>query len=110
MNDRIRKGTKAPVYLRAWREFKNVRAVDMAERLGVERESYYRLERKPHTLSIAELLELGDALGVDHRRLFEPPPPSGLRPRPSLDEIVRDTPDSQVEGLADMLRRAIGKS
>jgi transcriptional regulator with XRE-family HTH domain len=95
--------------LREWRKYKNIRAPDMAERLGIERESYYRLERNPGTLSIAELSELADALGVDPRRLWTLPPPPGLRPRVSLDEIVSDTPDSQVEGLADMLRRAVGK-
>ncbi len=110
MADRIRKGAKAHVYLREWRNFKNVRAVDMAERLGIERESYYRLERKPFTLNVRELIELSDALGIDHRRLFSPPPPPGLQPRVSLDEIVKDQPDSQVEGLADMLRRAVGRS
>jgi transcriptional regulator with XRE-family HTH domain len=110
MIDRIRKGAKPHVYLREWRQAKDVRAVDMAERLGIERESYYRLERKPFTLNIAELIELSSALGIDHRQLFSPPPPPGLRPRVSLDEIVQDQPDSQVEGLADMLRRAVGHS
>jgi transcriptional regulator with XRE-family HTH domain len=108
--DRIRKGTKPAVYLREWRKFKNVRAPDMAERLGIERESYYRLERKPFTLSLAELLVVADALGISHEQLWRPPPEPGLRPRPSLDAIVQDTPDSQVEGLADMLRRAIGRA
>jgi transcriptional regulator with XRE-family HTH domain len=108
--DRIRKGAKPHAYLREWREYKNVRAVDMAERLEIERESYYRLERKPWTLSLAEVYELAEALGITAKQLLSPPPPRGLRPRPSLDEIVEGTPDSQVEGLADMLRRAVGKA
>lgn len=110
MMDRIRKGAKPHVYLREWRLAKNIKAPAMAERLGIERESYYRLERKPFTLSIAELLELADAIGIDHKNLWQPPPPPGLKPRPSLDAIVAGTPDSQVEGLADMLRRAVGAS
>lgn len=109
MIDRIRKGTKPHVYLREWRKFKELKAVDMAERLGIERESYYRLERKPFTLSVAELLELSDALGIPHQRLWELPPASGVKPRESLDAIVEGTPDAQVEGLADMLRRAVGR-
>lgn len=107
---RIRKGAKPHVYLREWRKYKDVKAPAMADRLEIERESYYRLEREPFKLSVAELVELADALGIDHRRLFSPPPPPGLRPRPSLDEIVQDQPDAQVEGLADMLRRAVGQS
>jgi transcriptional regulator with XRE-family HTH domain len=108
--DRIRKGAKPHVYLREWRKAKNVRAPDMADRLGIERESYYRLERKPYTLSVGELIELADALGITHDQLFRPPPEPGLKPRPSLDAIVEDTPDAQVEGLADMLRRAVGRA
>jgi transcriptional regulator with XRE-family HTH domain len=110
MIDRIRKGAKPHVYLREWRKYKNLRAPDMAGRLGIERESYYRLERQPYTLSVAELLELADALGIDHKSLWGPPPEPGLRPRPSLDDIVAETSDTQVEGLADMLRRAVGKA
>lgn len=110
MMDRIRKGTQPRVYLREWRKSKNLRALDMAERLGIERESYLRLERKPHTLSIAELLVVANAIGIGHKRLWEPPPPPGLNLRPSLDEIVQDASDSQVEGLAGMIRQAIGKT
>ncbi len=109
MADRTRKGAKPHVYLREWRKAKNVRAVDLAEKLEIERESYYRLERQPFTLNVRELIELSDALGIDHRRLFTPPPAPGLQDRISLDEIVKDQPDSQVAGLADMLRRAVGR-
>lgn len=109
MVPRIRRGVAPHVYLREWRKAKNIRATDMADRLGIERESYYRLERNTGKLSLEEVYELADALGIDHHKLWTVPPPPGLRPRPSLDEIVADVPDSQVEGLADMLRRAAGK-
>lgn len=109
MADRIRKGSQAQVFLREWRKAKNLRAPEMADRLGIERESYYRLERNPLTLSVAELLVLAEALGIPHQRLWEMPPAPGLKPRVSLDAIVRDVPDTQVEGLADMLRRAAGR-
>lgn len=110
MIDRIRKGVRPHVYLREWRKAKDIKAPVMADRLGIERESYYRLERNPHTLSVAELIEIAEAFGIDHRRLWEPPPEPGLRPRVSLDDIVAGQPDAQVEGLADMLRRAVGKA
>lgn len=109
MQDRIRKGAKPHVYLREWRKAKLFKGPQMAEFLGIARESYLRLEREPHTLSVAELIEIADIFGVEHQRLWAPPPPPGLRPRPSLDEIVADQSDNQVEGLADMLRRAVGK-
>lgn len=116
MIDRIRKGAKPHVYLREWREYiqkavnPTLKAAAMADRLGIERESYYRLERNSHTLSVAELIEIAEAFGIDHWRLWEPPPQVGSKPRPSLDAIVAGQPDAQVEGLADMLRRAVGQS
>lgn len=111
MNDtpRIRKGAKPHVYLREWRKHKKLKAVAMAERLEIERESYYRLEREPQTLSVAEVMELAEAIGIEPKSLWEPPPEAGKPPRPSLDAIVQDLPSPQVEGFADMLRRAAGK-
>lgn len=115
MVDRIRKGAKPHVYLRPWRKYiqKTVNATltgpAMAERLGIARESYLRLEREPYTLSVAELIEIADAFGIDHQRLWQPPPAIGKPPRPSLDAIVASEPDDQVTGFADMLRRAVGK-
>jgi transcriptional regulator with XRE-family HTH domain len=110
MVTRIRRGAKAHVYLREWRKAKGVHATAMADRLEIERESYYRLEREPQTLSVAEVMELADALGIDAPLLWQPPPESGQPTRVSLDAIVADLPTAQVEGLADMLRRSVGKS
>ncbi len=108
MIERIRKGAKAHVYLREWREHLHLRAVDMAERLEIERESYYRLERNPKTLSVAEVVEIADHMGIDPQRLWEPPPERDAPPRISLDAIVKDAPEAQIEGLADMLRKVVG--
>lgn len=116
MIERIRKGAKAHVYLREWREYlqktgkTGLTAIAMAERLEIERESYYRLERNPKTLSVAEVAELADAMGIDPQRLWEPPPEVGKKVRPSLDAIVKGVDDEQAEGLADMLRRAVGQN
>jgi hypothetical protein len=116
MNDRIRKGAKPHVYLRPWRHYiqktvnPTLNAPAMADRLGIERESYLRLERQPHTLSVAELVQIAEAFGIDHWRLWQPPPEIGQKPRVSLDAVVADEPDAQVEGFADMLRRAVGKA
>lgn len=108
MITRIRKGAKAHVYLREWRKYKGVKATTMADRLEIERESYYRLERNPKTLSVAEVTELAEALGIDAPDMWGPPPEIGQPPRTSLDAIVKDMPESQVAGFADMLRRAVG--
>lgn len=109
MADRSRKIVSQP-FIREWRVATKSRAVDLADLLGIERESYYRLERYPLTLSVAELLKLAESFRIPHQRLWELPPPPGKKPRPSLDAIVKDVPDTQVEGLADMLRLAAGRA
>lgn len=115
MIERIRKGAKPHVYLREWRRYiqkavnPTLNAPAMADRLEIERESYLRLERNPHTLSVAELIEIAEAFGIDHWRLWEPPPEIGKKLRVSLDAVVADQSDSQVEGWADVIRRTAGK-
>ena len=106
----IRKGARPHVYLREWRKHLDLKATAMADRLEIERESYYRLERDPDKLNVAELREIAEAMGIEPTRLWEPPPPPGLAPRVSLDAIVRDATDSQVEALATLLKQAVGKT
>lgn len=110
MAARPTKSASPPPLLRGWREYKKAKPADLADLLGIERESYYRLEREPHTISVRQLLKLADAFGIHPRQFWTLPPRDGKNPRRSLDEIVEEMPDSQVNGLADMIERTIGKS
>ena len=44
--------TPRPFYLKEWRQFRGVKAIDLAEALDIERESYYRVERNWWTISV----------------------------------------------------------
>lgn len=101
MVTRIRRGAKAHVYLREWRKHLSLKAQAMADRLEIERESYYRLERNPRTLSLGEVVELADAMGIEPGRLFHPPHGDD---RPSIDEIVADVPSADREVVVDLAR------
>lgn len=106
MVTRIRKGAKPPVYLREWRKHLKLKAEAMAERLEIERESYYRLERNPKTFSLGEVVELADAMGIEPAFLFHPPP---APERPSIDLLVKDAPDEQRALVVDLARRVVGQ-
>ena len=57
--------TSRPFHLKEWRKFKGVKAVDLAEALEIERESYYRLERKWWTISVKEIDVLAERIGIE---------------------------------------------
>jgi transcriptional regulator with XRE-family HTH domain len=52
-------------HLKEWRKFKGVKAVDLAEALEIERESYYRLERNWWTISVREIDVLAERIGIE---------------------------------------------
>lgn len=107
MVTRIRKSAKARVYLREWRKARGLDAVTLAGRLEIERESYYRLEREPQTLSAGELAKLEDAMNLQPGQLWRPPPQDG--DLPSLDDIVRNAPPDVQEMAVDIVRRMVTK-
>lgn len=100
---------KPPVaYLRDHRKARRIRVPDIATRMGIERESVYRLERRAmgledHSfLDVGSLVQYAAAIGEENPlKLFYPPG------APSLDELLRDEP-SQVRALAaDLVRTLI---
>lgn len=105
MVTRIRKGAKRHVYLREWRKHKDVKAERLAERLEIERESYYRLEREPRKLSLGEVVELADALGIEPQQLFGPP-----EAPESLDLIIQEAPQEQRDMALDIVKRLVGRA
>jgi transcriptional regulator with XRE-family HTH domain len=105
MVTRIRKGARPHVYLREWRKHRDLKATAMAERLGIERESYYRLEREPYKLSLGEVIELADALGIDPKQMFAPPDAPE-----SLDLLVKDATEPQRTKAIDLVKVLLGKA
>lgn len=104
MVTRIRKGTPRRVFLREWRKHKGLDAVALAGRLGIERESYYRLEREPHRLNLGELAELAEALGIEPESLWR------LPTNPSLDAEVAGASQEDRERAIGMIRLLMGRA
>ena len=66
MVTRIHKHVRARLYPKEHREAKGVSAETMAGRLGIERESVYRLEREAQTrMNMAKQAAYEAALGLD---------------------------------------------
>lgn len=105
MVTRIRKGAKPHIYLREWRKAKNLRAIDMAERLGIERESYYRIERTPERINLEEMVELADRLGIEPEQLFGPPEAAE-----SVDAVLRRGTPEQRDIVLGLAKRLVGRA
>lgn len=110
MVTRIRKGTPARIWLAEWMEHKHLDAEQMADRVGIERESFYRWLREPKRINLEKLGDIAFALGLDDPgMLLYPPPPKDTPKRPpSLDKLIAGKPED-VQALAfEVVRRLTG--
>ena len=104
MVTRIHHSASRRLFLKEHREAKGVSAEAMAGRLGIERESVYRLERKPNRLNAEKQAAWAAALGLEPEDLWHPP---GWR---SLDAIVAQAPEDLRNMAADIvLRLMVGR-
>jgi transcriptional regulator with XRE-family HTH domain len=98
-----RRPGRPTLFLKQHREAKGVSASEMGRRLGIERESVYRLERKPWALTADKQVQYAHALGLQTEELWWPPG------TPSLDAMVKGFPDDLQKTAADIVRRLGGK-
>jgi transcriptional regulator with XRE-family HTH domain len=92
---------RRPYFLREWRKFMGTKAIDIAEALDIERQSYYRLERNWWTINIGEEEIICKEIGISRSQLNFPPPKDGKEQRVSLDELLEDMPDNlQIAAIA----------
>lgn len=97
------------LFLREWRKFMGVSAVDCAVALDIERESYLRMEREPWRINLEELETIAVAIGVKSSQLRFPPPEAGQQARVSLDEMIEDQPEAIQQMVIGAVRGMIGK-
>lgn len=96
------KGPRGPLFLKEHRKAKGVSALDMADHLGIERESVYRLERHAEKLKVETQISYAARLGIEPEALWRPPgAPS------SLDAIVKTAPESVRIMAVDIVRRLV---
>lgn len=98
------------VYLREHREAKGYTPVQMAGRVGIERESYYRLERETWRVKGGRQSQLEDILELEPGGLWKPPLKEPEPQKQSLDDLVKDATPEQRDMLFDVARRILGKT
>lgn len=101
MVTRIRKSARKRLFLKEHRESREISASVMAGRLGIERESVYRLEREQWRVTADKQAAYADALGIEPEDLWRPPG------HPSLDSMVKGMPADVQEMAADIVRRLV---
>lgn len=101
MVTRPKQRVRRRLFLKEHRKAKEVSASEMGERLGIERESVYRLERNYSGVSSEKQADYAHALGLEPEDLWRPPG------EPSLDAIVSQAPDDMKVMAADIVRRLV---
>lgn len=97
------------LFLREWRKFMGTSAVDCADALDIERESYLRLEREPWRITVGELDVIAEAIGAKASQLRFPPPTDGQPDRVSLDELIEDQPPAVQQMVIGAVRGMVRK-
>ena len=82
------------------------KAVDLAEALDIERESYYRLEKNWWTINAGEMDIIAQTIGMKPSQFWFPPPEAG-REVFSLDDMVEEMDDPVKQQAAILAVRGI---
>lgn len=104
MVTKIHKHGPRRLFLKEHREAKGLSAEAMAGRLGIERESLYRLEREPRRVNSEKQAAYAAALQIEPEALWRPP---GTH---SLDGMVADAPKEVQEMAIDIVSRLVKRT
>jgi DNA-binding XRE family transcriptional regulator len=107
-NQRQLRPAPRPFFLRQWRKFMGTKAVELAEALGIERESYYRLEKNWWTINTGEQDIIARTIGIKPSQLWFPPPTQG-QDVVSLDELVEDMPEQMKKAAINAVKGIAGR-
>jgi len=105
-----REPRRLKLYVREWRKYMGVSAPIVAEALGIERESYLKIERETWRIGASEAFIIADAIGCHVNQLRFPPPAAGQRPPQSADAILEGASEEVREMAIRALRGLVGKA
>lgn len=95
--------SQGTLHLRAHRKARGMSAQEVADKMGMERESLLRLEREWRTRCNPEKQsQYAQAIGVAFRALWGPPE------TPSVDTMLAETPSDFQAMIIDTVRRKAG--
>ena len=96
-------------FLKEWRKFTGTKAIAIAEALGIERESYYRLERDPGRIKITQQIIIAKTFGIRPDQLWSAPPAADVWRNISLDDLIENAPINIQEMAIRAVRGMVGK-
>jgi transcriptional regulator with XRE-family HTH domain len=103
MVTRIRRGARQHLYIEEWMADRGLSDDKMAGRLDVARETVTRWRNQQHRLNPDKIAAIAKALDIEPEELWRPPS------RPSLDALVKDSPDDLLADAADIVRRLVAR-
>lgn len=106
-NTRIGPRRPVHIYLREWRENRNLTQQQLADRLGVDKATISRWEGGKRSPSLNVLAALGEALNVPLPELNGPPPPPG-GPAPPL--APAEIPQADIQAIAAEVARLLKRA
>lgn len=99
MVTRIRKSSRAHLYITEWREHRGLSVEQLAGRLETHRETVWRWENEQHRLNPDKIAGIAEALDIEPAELYRPPH------RPSIDAMLSGSSDDLFQTAADIVRR-----
>lgn len=85
------------------------KAVTLADALEIERESYYRLERETYRLSLPQIEELAERIGVRPDQFWFHPPTPGADRGLDLNDLIAGISAEQQAMVIKAVRGMVGK-
>jgi transcriptional regulator with XRE-family HTH domain len=105
----VTRGKPQRFFLREWRKFMGTKAIEIAEALEIERESYYRLERETWRINIEQVSIIAKTIGIRPSQLWFLPPTADARHNVSLDDLIENAPAHVQEMAIRAVRGIVGK-
>jgi len=85
------------------------RPIELAVALGIERQSYHRLEKNWETISTAEFRTIAKTIGVEVSQLWFPPPKTKTEEAESVDDMLDDLPEEVQKMAINAIKGMLGK-
>jgi transcriptional regulator with XRE-family HTH domain len=105
----VTRGKPQHFFLREWRQFMGTKAIEIADALGIERESYYRLERETWRINVDQVPVIAKTLGIRPDQLWFHPPTPDAKQAVSLDDlpgVAADFTSDKVDRFRHSIRLA----
>lgn len=97
-------GTRGHLYLDEWFEYRKTTDEEVANALGLHRQTVWKWRTEQHRLNPAKIAQLVAVLDCKPRDLWAPPGQIGF------DDIMDGATDEMRSMVADIIRRLMSKS